>query len=368
MSSSALVNALLTNALLAGLLYGINIFVEVTKDEQTRLTGINILSAITTAALFTFVWKWNTVRTWTFYLVAIPLFLTSSFDLMITIDSWLMPNGIFLKGFLEAHDLHLHSIVPTVFVFLDGTVLQAINLIVIYKMSQGRSARSLLLVPAMSLAFFISAFTICTLTSGIPLHPLTVAFTPSALIYVVLLPLGVLRIPRNYTLSPKNSLGNDIQPLPLVTSALLVAGAVVIVAKALVLAGVRNGLLDIVRLNDPLILLDDVEKTIPFIQVVIWQYVLVSLPIFAISILFHFKTTKPAILWELAVTNFALLLTGQFIFIVGSFHSKTPEDLRVDSTNAVFWIINLIPLIASLAQIENRSSLTSQNSKAKKRS
>ncbi|CAG7826064.1 unnamed protein product [Allacma fusca] len=372
MSSSPVVNALLTNALMGGLLYGVNVFLEVTKDEQARLTGLMVLSAITIAALFAYVWTWNTVRTWTFYLVAIPFFLTSSFDVLATIDSWLMPNGIFLKEYLQAHDLHLHSIVPTIFVFLDGTVLQAINLMAIYKMSQGSSARSLLLVPAMSLAFLTSAYTICTQTSGIPLHPLTVSIIPATVVYLVLLPLGVLRIPRNYTLSPKNSLGNDTQSLSWLTSALLAAGALVIVAKALVVAGVRNGLLDIVRLNDPLILLDDVEETIPFIKVVIWQYVLVSLPLFAISIFYHFKTAKPAFLWEVAVANFAFLLTGQFIFIVGSFYWKTPEDLRVDPTNAVFWIINLIPLNATLAQIESlslyRSSLVSKQANVKKRS
>jgi len=372
MSSSPVVNALLTNALMGGLLYGVNVFLEVTKDEQARLTGLMVLSAITIAALFAYVWTWNTVRTWTFYLVAIPFFLTSSFDVLVTIDSWLMPNGIFLKEYLQAHDLHLHSIVPTIFVFLDGTVLQAINLMAIYKMSQGSSARSLLLVPAMSLAFLTSAYTICTQTSGIPLHPLTVSIIPATVVYLVLLPLGVLRIPRNYTLSPKNSLGNDTQSLSWLTSALLAAGALVIVAKALVVAGVRNGLVDIVRLNDPLILLDDVEETIPFIKVVIWQYVLVSLPLFAISIFYHFKTAKPAFLWEVAVANFAFLLTGQFIFIVGSFYWKTPEDLRVDPTNAVFWIINLIPLNATLAQIESlslyRSSLVSKQANVKKRS
>ncbi|CAG7832677.1 unnamed protein product [Allacma fusca] len=247
MSSSAFVNALLTNALMGGLLWGVNIFAEVTKDEQAKITGVVILGAITTATLFAFVRKWNTVRTWT-----------------------------------------------------------------------------------------------------------------------------VLRIPRNYALSSKKSLGNDTQPISWGTSVLLVAGSVVVVAKALVLAGVRNGLLDIIRLNDPLIFLDDVEKTTPFIQVVIWQHVLVSLPLFAISIFYHFKTTKPAFLWEVAVANFAFLLTGQFIFIVGAFNWKTPEDLRVDPTNGVFWIINLIPLIASLAQIESlslyKSSFISQNPKVKKRS
>ncbi|CAG7827975.1 unnamed protein product [Allacma fusca] len=353
------------------LFYGINAFAEVTKDDQAKITGVAILGAITTALLFAFVWKWNTVRTWTFYLVVIPMFLTSTFDVLAIIDTWLMPNGIFLKEYLQAHDLHLHSIVVTVFVFLDGTVLEVINLIAIYKMSHGRSARSLLLVSAMSYAFLASPYSICTLTSGIPLHPLSVSFTLSTLVYL-LLPLGVLRIPRNYTLSSKNSLGNDTQPISLGTSALLVAGAVVVVAKALVLAGVRNGLLDVVRLNDPLIFLDDVEKTTPFIQVVIWQYVLVSLPLFAISIFYHFKTAKPAFLWEVAVANFAFLLTGQSTFIIGSFYSKTPKDLRVDPTNAVFWIINLIPVLASLAQIESlsvyRSSLISKNPKVKKRS
>ncbi|CAG7732850.1 unnamed protein product, partial [Allacma fusca] len=304
--------------------------------------------------------------------VVIPLFLTSTFDLLATLDTWLMPNGIFLKEYLQAHDPHLHNTVVTSFVFLDGTVLQGINLIAIYKMSHGRSARSLLLVPAMSLFFVMSAYTICILTTDLPLHPLTFLVSPTILAYLVLLPLGVLSIPRNYALSSKNSLGNDTQTISWGTSALLVAGAVVIVAKVLALVGVRNGLLDIIRLNDPLIFLDDVEKTIPFIQVVIWQYVLVSLPLFAISIFYHFKTTKPAFLWEVAVANFAFLLTGQFIFIVGSFYWKTPKDLRVDPTNAVFWIINLIPVVAALAQIQSlsvyRSSLISKYPKVKKRS
>ncbi|CAG7786309.1 unnamed protein product, partial [Allacma fusca] len=128
MRSSAVVNALLTNALMGVLFYGINAFAEVTKDDQAKQTGVTILIAITFAGLFAFVWKWNTIRTWTFYLVVIPLLLASSFDVLLIIDTWLMPNG---------------------------TVLQAINLMAIYKMSQGRSARSLLLVTAMSIAFLL---------------------------------------------------------------------------------------------------------------------------------------------------------------------------------------------------------------------
>ncbi|CAG7721215.1 unnamed protein product [Allacma fusca] len=317
MSSSAVMNALLTNVLMGGLLYGVNVFVKVTNDEQVKITGVAILTIITIAALFAFVWKWNTIRTWTFYLVVIPMFLTSTFDVLATLDTWLMRNGIFLKEYFQAHDLHLHSIVVTAFVFLDGTILQAINLIAIYKMSRGRSARSLLLVPAMSLAFLISVYAICILSTDLPLHPLTVSFIPSILYYLVIIPLGVLRLPRNYTLSPKNSTSWREKRT---------SGHYSIERSANISR--RCGKNDSVHTN-------------PF-------------------------------LWEVAVANFAFLLTGQFIFIVGSFYWKTPDDLRVDPANVVFWIINLIPVIACLAQIDSFSvykfSLISKNPKVTKRS
>ncbi|CAG7816377.1 unnamed protein product [Allacma fusca] len=372
MEHKYIVSGIFTNFLFGAISYVINIFAQKYKDEETLLYGIAGLFAASSVVLYAFIWKWNNVRTWSFYLVYVPLFLTSTFDFITTVDVWRESNGVFLKEYLEIKDYHVHQVVGTNNSIFDGTIIHVLNFISLWRLGSGKSTRSLQLISATGLSMMCSVYAFCVLTSELPLHLLTKIFLTILAIYVFLLPFGVLMIPRSFVLSHKQGSGSAPKLLRLITLPLLVAAGAVIVAKALVLNGVKNEYLEIVRLNDPLIFLNDVEKTFPLIAGVIWQNVIVSLPLLLISFIYHFKTSKPTILWELSIINLGTALLNQFLFIGGSLFWKTPEDLQVNPANVTFWIINLIPVVGTLAQVVSlvpfRASLVSVKAKSKKRS
>ncbi|CAG7828134.1 unnamed protein product [Allacma fusca] len=351
MGHKSIVSGIFTNFLFGAILYGINIFAQKTKDQQTLLYGIAGLAAASTLVLYAFVWKWNNVRTWSFYLVYVPIFLTSTFDFLLTVDILREPNGTLLKEYLGIKDPHVHNVVSTNYAFFDGTILHIVNFIALCRLGSGKTSRSLQLVSATGLSMMCFVYGFCTLTSGLPLHLLTKILLAILAIYAFLIPAGVLKIPRGFTLSHKQGSGIAPKLLALITLPLLVAAGAVIVAKALVLNGVKNEYLEIVRLNDPLIFLNDVEKTFPFIAGVIWQNVIVSLPLLIIGFIYHFKASKPTILWELSIINLGLTLMNQFVFIGGSLFWKTPKNLQVNPANVTFWIINLVPVVGTLAQV-----------------
>ncbi|CAG7719592.1 unnamed protein product [Allacma fusca] len=359
MGFKSFMTGIFTNVLLGTLVYGINIFIRKSKDPQTLLFGTAGLVIASILMLYAFLWKWNNVRTWSFYLIFVPIFLTSSFDFLTLLDILREPNGIFMKE-LGSKDRHVRNTVVTNYSLFDGTILHAVNYVALYRLGSGKSSRSLQLLSATGLTMMFSGYAFSSFTSDLPLQPMTKTFLAI-----------VLKIPRSFVLSHKQGSGIAPKLLALITLPLLVAAGAVIVAKALVLNGVKNEYLEIVRLNDPLIFLNDVEKTFPFIAGAIWQNVIVSLPLLIISFIYHFKALKPTILWELSIINLGLALPTQFVFITGSLIWKTPKNLRVNPGNVTFWIINLIPVVAALAQVVSllqfRSSLVSAKAKSKKR-
>jgi hypothetical protein len=172
-----------------------------------------------------------------------------------------------------------------------------------------------------------------------------------AVIYVLAVPASTFMMPRNFTLRDRTASEKTSKPFEAAYILILVLSVAVIVGKAMVFHGMRGRFSDFMRQNDPLILLDDVEETFPFIGAIIWQFLLVSLPLFVVSGVYHFKLRIPRFLWEVALVNFALVLTNQFVFIAGSFFWRVPNELKAKPSNPAFWIINIVPLAGSAMEV-----------------
>jgi len=245
-----------------------------------------------------------------------------------------------------------------------------INFIILYRISNGLSVRSLLLFNTMTGAFILPMYWFVTLTSQIELHPLTKAFIPSGVVSIAL-PFGwdnffsrkndnfnklrqfvysALNMPR-----PSQINVDDKKPSPRskIVVVMLSLTGLIFVAKGLALQGADVALLNIIRENDPIIFLNDIDKSYSFASVQIFLYIFIALPSLAICILSQFSSQKPSYLWELSIIQASLIVTGQFYFIAAAFFWKTPKELQISPYNAVFWVINLIPVLAALMQLNS---------------
>lgn len=76
---------------------------------------------------------------------------------------------------------------------------------------------------------------------------------------------------------------------------------------------------------------------------------LYALPILLLSLVYIFRQRKPQFVWDLALINGGLLLQAQFSFILTAVDSDTSAKLRSDPTDSIFWLNNLILLLAPQA-------------------
>ncbi|KAG4073958.1 hypothetical protein HA402_014163 [Bradysia odoriphaga] len=76
---------------------------------------------------------------------------------------------------------------------------------------------------------------------------------------------------------------------------------------------------------------------------------LYALPILIVSLVYIFRQRKPQFVWDLALINGGLLLQAQFSFILTALDSETSATLRSDTLDLVFWLNNLILLLAPQA-------------------
>lgn len=84
----------------------------------------------------------------------------------------------------------------------------------------------------------------------------------------------------------------------------------------------------------------------PFAIIQSLLFLFYALPIFIISLAYNFCKTKPQYVWDLALINGGMMLQAQFSFIVTALDYQTPTHLKSDPLDLMFWINNLILLLA----------------------
>lgn len=84
----------------------------------------------------------------------------------------------------------------------------------------------------------------------------------------------------------------------------------------------------------------------PFAIIQSLAFLFYSLPILIISLVYIFRKSKPQYVWDLALINAGLVLQAQFSFIVTALDFQTPSELKSDPLDVLFWMNNLILMIA----------------------
>lgn len=76
---------------------------------------------------------------------------------------------------------------------------------------------------------------------------------------------------------------------------------------------------------------------------------LYAMPILLVSLVYIFRKRKPQFVWDLALINGGLLLQAQFSFILMAVDAQTSAKLRSDPADLIFWLNNLVLLLAPQA-------------------
>lgn len=83
----------------------------------------------------------------------------------------------------------------------------------------------------------------------------------------------------------------------------------------------------------------------PFAIIQSLLFLFYAIPILIISLGYLFRSNKPQWIWDLALINGGIFLQAQFSFIVTALDSKTPLELKANSSDCMFWVYNLTLLI-----------------------
>ncbi|CAG7730096.1 unnamed protein product [Allacma fusca] len=350
MSLRTFLYGLTTNLLVGFCCYLTNLFIEHSTDPETRLTGGLGLGIVSAILIVLFVSRWATLNTWRFHAVNMVLFLHSSFNFFVTIDKLIEPNGFFLTEYIQAEEPLLHNVWTFIMTFFDGIPLHIINYTIFYRVRTGLTTRSLLLFNTTACFAMLAQFGPVILTSGLTTRTTTKIFLGIFSLYAFL-PAIVLHSARDFQL--ENKLEKKVMPvvLSVLTVPLLALSALIFISKALTSQGILDWPLDVFLQNDPMIVLNDIKDTYPYALSQIWVYLAVILPTIVVSIVYHFRKTKPHFLWEMSIVQASVIATGQAFFLMGPLYWETPEEFRVDPLNMSFWAINLIPVAAGFLQL-----------------